>query len=99
MTKYWVYVNASIVAGIVVAIALAPTVLMTNSVLATMLGGSGGNKDQRCNGENHTINYCSGYYRGKGDCEDGNKYKGKDKHHTSAWRTGYKAGWKQMGCR
>src|SRR5512145_2364933 len=26
----------------------------------------------------HTQNYCDGYHIGKGDCEDGNKYRGDD---------------------
>lgn len=98
MTKYNIYVTASIVAGIIAAMALSPTLLMSNSALASLESGSSGDKSERCNGENHTINYCSGFFRGQGDCENGNKYKGNDKAHTSAWRSGYKAGWENKGC-
>jgi hypothetical protein len=90
MNKYIVYVNASIIAGIIAAMALAPSLLMSNPVLASSLGSSSSGKTEQCNGEKHTVNYCGGFYRGVGDCEDGNSYKGYDKHH---WRTGYKAGW------
>lgn len=89
------YVNALIVTGIITAIALTPTLLMINPVLAS-LGSSGGGKTETCNGKSHTVNYCSGFYRGKGDCEDGNSYKGYDKHHTKNWRDGYKAGWNSV---
>lgn len=98
MSKYNVYVNASIVAGIIAALALSPTLLMSNSAVASLESGSAGSKSERCRGENHTVNFCSGYFRGEGDCNNDNKYKGNDKHHTSAWRTGYQHGWEDAGC-
>jgi hypothetical protein len=99
MTKHMVYVNASIVAGIIATLAVSSTLLMTNSVLASLGESAGQKKDVKCAGEMHTQNYCDGYHIGKGDCENGNKYRGNDTHHTKNWRDGYKAGWNDNGCR
>ncbi|HZD35297.1 MAG TPA: hypothetical protein VE130_08845 [Nitrososphaeraceae archaeon] len=88
-------VKASMVLVLISTLAISSTILASNSALAS-LGESlekKQKKDQRCAGEKHTLNFCSGYYRGRGDCDDGNKYRGNDKHHTKNWRDGYKLGW------
>jgi hypothetical protein len=98
MTIHRVYVNASIIAGITAILATSLTLSTTNSVLASVGETEGQKKDVKCGGEMHTQNYCDGYHIGQGDCENGNKYRGDDKHHTKNWRDGYKAGWANKGC-
>ena len=100
MTKRIVYVNASIIAGIIGALAISSTLSTTNSVLASLGESAGQKKDVHCAGELHTQNYCDGYHLGKADCEnpDSEKYRGNDKHHTKNWRDGYNRGWTEAQC-
>lgn len=94
MAKHKAYVNASIIAGIIAALALSSTYVTTNSVSAS-LGSAAQQKNVKCDNGMHTQNYCDGYHIGKGDCEDGAKYRGDDKHHTKDWRSGYFSGYYQ----
>ena len=54
MTKHIVYVNTSIVAGIIAVMAISSTLLMTNSVLAQLGGSVGQEKNVKCAGAMHT---------------------------------------------
>jgi hypothetical protein len=86
---------------VISTLAISTTILASNPLLAS--SGESPEKKQKktefCRGEYHTLNFCSGYYRGEGDCGDGNSYKGNYKHHTKNWRDGYKFGWEDNGCR
>lgn len=103
MTKYKVYVNASIVAGIVAAMAISSTLLTTNSVLASLGKSSNQKKNVNCpqtTNEWHTRNYCDGYYLGRADCNSttSEQYRGNSSSHTENWKDGYKRGWTAAGC-
>jgi hypothetical protein len=104
MTKCIVYVNASIVAGIIAAMAISSTLLMADSVLASLGQSAGQKKNVECAGEMHTRNYCDGYHLAKTDaliapgCNLEHEYRGDDKSHTKDCRDGYQNCWKESGC-
>lgn len=98
MTKHIVYVNASIIAGIIAAMAISSILPTTNSVWASSTESLTQKKDVRCDDGMHTQSYCDGYNLGISDCEDGHKSRMHDKSHTKNWRDGYINGWRESGC-
>jgi hypothetical protein len=98
MTKHIVYFNASIIAGIIAAMAISSTLTTTNSVWASSTESLTQKKDVECSGTLHTQNWCDGYHLGLADCENDHKSRAHDKSHTKNWRDGYIQGWRQAGC-
>jgi hypothetical protein len=101
MIRHIVYLNVSIIAGIVATLAVSPVFLTTNPVSASLSQ----KKDVSCAGEMHTQNYCDGYHLGRADVAEGDgppcaesKYRGDEKSHTKDWRDGYNHGWESAGC-
>ena len=92
MIRHIVYLNLSIIAGIVATLAVSPVFLTTNPVSASLLQ----KKDLSCAGEMHTQNYCDGYHLGQADCNGGEPvqtFRGVDPYHTKNWKDGYQRGW------
>src|SRR5215831_11536268 len=100
MSKYILFTNATIVAGIIALLTISSTFLATNSVSATNSTlSTTQKKEHQCAGILHTREYCDGWHLARADASekpqcDKSHYRGDDKSHTKDWRDGYVQGWR-----